>query len=135
MDQLSGDLIDGIADQYSRVPSPFSLIAFQQLGNATGRVPQDATAFSHREARYDCLAIAAWEDPVDDDKNVAWTREFFDLTQKSSTGGLYVNTVVEADAASLRAAYRPATYDRLVELKKKYDPGNFFRTNPNIRPQ
>lgn len=134
LDHISGELIDDLAGHYSAVPSPFSLIAFQQFGNATRRVPIDATAFSHRDASYDCIAISGWEDPADDDKNIAWTREFFEISKKSSTGGLYVNSVVESDAASLRAAYKPATYERLARLKSKYDPINFFRNNPNIKP-
>ena len=134
LDHISGGLIDGLADHFSGVPSPFSFIAFQQFGNATRRVPTDATAFSHRDASYDCIAISGWEDPADDGKNVAWTREFFDISSESSTGGLYVNSIVESDAPSLRAAYKPATYDRLVKLKNKYDPDNFFRNNPNIKP-
>ncbi len=61
-----------------------------------------------------------------------WTRGFFDLTRAYSTGGIYVNSVIEAGA--VKAAYRGETYERLVALKNGYDPTNFFRINPNIKP-
>ncbi len=75
-----------------------------------------------------------WEDSSDDERCVAWAREFFDATAGFATGGVYVNFVSEAeDAARVAAAYG-ASYDRLRQLKAKYDPENVFRTNLNVRP-
>jgi len=129
---ISPDLITALVEHFATVPSPLSTIGFQQLGNAANRVEKDDTAFSHRNARYDCLAIAGWTNPAEAETNIQWTRRFFDLTRAFSSGGLYVNSVIEQDV--LPSAYRAETYARLVALKNKYDPTNFFRINPNIRP-
>ncbi len=75
-----------------------------------------------------------WEDAADDARCVAWAREFFDATAGYATGGVYLNFVSEAeDAARVTAAYG-ANYERLQQVKAKYDPGNVFRTNLNVRP-
>jgi FAD/FMN-containing dehydrogenase len=129
---ISLELITALVEHFATVPSPLSVIALQQLGNAANRVGQDDTACSHRNARYDCLAIAGWTNPADAETNIEWTRRFFELMRAFSSGGLYVNSVIEQDV--LASAYRTETYARLVALKNKYDPTNFFRMNPNIKP-
>ena len=129
---IGDELIDAMVEHFASVPSPYTAIALQQLGNASNRVAADATAFSHRDGRYDCLSISGWEDPSEDEVNVGWTRDFSDVTRKFSIGGLYVNGVIELD--EMQAAYKNASYDRLVTLKNKYDPTNLFRINPNIKP-
>lgn len=133
VESISADLVDELVEHFQRIPSPLSLVAFQQLGNAARRVGKDETAFSHRDCAYDCVAISGWQEPRDDEQNVHWTREFFDIT-KAYAHGMYVNGVVESDARSIRAAYRPETLQQLVALKNKYDPRNLFRQNANIKP-
>jgi hypothetical protein len=98
------------------------------------RVAPDATAFSHRNARYDLVILSGWTDPADDDRNIAWTRELWDALAPYSLGAIYVNSVVDDDEATVKTAYRDDTYRRLTELKAKYDPTNFFKLNPNIKP-
>jgi FAD/FMN-containing dehydrogenase len=132
LEDISDDLIDGLVEHFAAVPSPFTGIAFQQLGNAANRVGKSDTAFSHRDARYDCVAISAWTDPAEAETNIRWTREFFDLTRVFSPGGIYVNGVMEPE--TVKFAYRDETYERLAALKNKVDPTNFFRNNPNIKP-
>ena len=129
---INADLIDVVTDHFETVPSPFTALLFQQLGNAANRVPNDATAFSYRDARYDCVALSGWNDPTEAQANIQWTRTFFDLTEPFSSVGMYVNSVMEQD--TLKEAYRSETYTRLVALKDRYDPTNFFRLNPNIAP-
>ena len=122
---------------FAAVPSPYSLFAFQQLGNATNGVPSDATAFSHRHARYDGVIISGWENPSEAEKNIQWTRQMFEAIRSFSSGGIYVNALgFEDDIVEGRVldAYRPATYQRLVDLKNKYDPSNLFQLNANIQP-
>lgn len=75
---------------------------------------------------------ARWEDPRDDDACMSWARSYFSDTERYATGGVYVNFVPEGEAP-IDAAYG-ANYDRLVELKRKYDPTNLFRFNQNIAP-
>ena len=75
-----------------------------------------------------------WEDAADDVRCIAWARRFFDATASYATGGVYVNFEPDAeDAARVTAAYG-ANYERLRTVKAKYDPGNVFRTNLNVRP-
>jgi len=123
-----------MVDYFSRAPSPFTALGFQQLGNAANRVGPDETAFSHRDAVYDFLMLSGWEDPSEADANIEWTRAVYAAMQPSLHAGIYVNGLGEDSAQQTTAAFRPATYERLLGLKDKYDPTNFFRLNPNIRP-
>jgi hypothetical protein len=125
--------IDTIIDYFAAVPSPYTLLGFQQLGNAANRVGQEETAFSHRDALYDFLMLSGWEDPLEAERNIQWTREVNDAMQSSLHGGFYVNGLGEDAGPMIRNAYLPKTYERLVALKNKYDPTNLFRLNPNIK--
>ena len=130
-----GDVaIDAIVDSFASVASPFSLLGFQQLGNAANRVAQDATAFSHRDARYDFLMLAGWDDPSDADRNIEWARKIYDAMRPALHPGIYINGLGLDSAPQIKAAFRSETYDRLLALKRKYDPQNLFRLNPNIDP-
>jgi hypothetical protein len=131
---ISDAAIEVMVENFAAAPSPYTVLGFQQLGNAANRVGQDETAFSHRDALYDCLMLSGWEDPAEADKNIAWTRKLHDAMQPSLHAGMYVNAVGADSAQLIRAAYRPETYERLVALKGKYDPMNLFRLNPNIEP-
>jgi FAD/FMN-containing dehydrogenase len=74
-----------------------------------------------------------WEDPAQDSEGIGWARELFKATAPYSTGGVYVNFLTQDEQDRVRAAYG-SNYDRLVALKNKYDPGNLFRLNQNIKP-
>jgi len=132
---ISDAVIDTMVEHFSRVPSPFSALGFQQLGNAANRVGPDETAFSHRDALYDFLMLSGWEDPSQADVNVQWTRDLYEAVRPGLHGGIYVNGLSEDAAQQTVDAFRSATYERLLALKAKYDPTNFFRSNPNIRPR
>jgi len=133
---ISDAAIDAMVASFTNVPSPLSLITLQQLGNAAGRVPAGATAFGHRNARYELNVVSIWRDRADDSANVGWARELSDVLRPTGTGGMYVNQLGlegEEGAERIRAAFGP-NYDRLLALKAKYDPTNFFRHNQNIVP-
>jgi FAD/FMN-containing dehydrogenase len=134
MHHLSDDAIKTIIDHFAAVPSPHTVIGFQQLGNAVNRVGQDVTAFSHRDALYDFLMLSGWENPSDAERNIRWTRELSSAIQPFLRGGIYVNAFTDDSKQGIRDAYRPETYERLVALKNTYDPENMFRLNPNIKP-
>lgn len=134
MNHISDGAIDTILEYFSAVPSPHTVVGFQQLGNAANRVDPDQTAFSHREALYDLLMLSGWENSSEVERNIQWTRDLYDAVQPFLHGGIYVNAYTEDFKAGIRAAYRPKTYERLIALKNKYDPTNFFRLNPNIKP-
>ncbi len=133
MRDISDESIEAMAERFATVPSPFTFVLLQQLGNASNRVAPDATAFAHRDARWDYVVLSGWDDPAQDSAQIAWSRGLRAAMQPFSTGGVYVNGVIEGDREEVRAAYG-ARYERLAELKAKYDPTNLFRMNANLRP-
>jgi FAD/FMN-containing dehydrogenase len=114
-------------------PSPMSALGFQQMHGAAARVGGGETAFAHRHDQFDCLILSVWSDPADTGANVRWAQEVFDGLRPFLEEGVYVNNLGEEGTDRVRAAYG-ANYDRLVELKRKYDPDNVFRLNQNIPP-
>ena len=90
-------------------------------------------AYTGRHAPFNVSAELAWTDAADDEQRIAWGRAAIAKIKPFMTTGQYVNDVVEAgtDGAQI---YGPAKYERLVALKRKYDPDNFFRLNQNIKP-
>ncbi len=136
MRSISDAAIDVMVERFATVPSPLSSVFFQQLGNAANRVDATATAFSHRGALCEWDCRGTWLDPADDNRNIEWTRELADVIRPYGTGSEYVNHLgleTEEGSERIKAAYGP-NYQRLVSLKNKYDPTNFFRHNQNIKP-
>jgi FAD/FMN-containing dehydrogenase len=131
--RLADAAIDALLDLFTRVPSPMSVVGLQQAGGAIARVPADATAYANRDAAFDCIPIAIWEDAAQDAANIAWSRAVWEAMRPFATGGVYVNNLGEEGEERIRAAYGP-NYARLAALKAKYDPTNLFRLNQNIRP-
>jgi FAD/FMN-containing dehydrogenase len=127
---LSDEALDLTVRYAGRLPTPQCEIFIGQVGGATKRVPSDATAYPHREVEFVMNVHTRWDDPADDRRCVAWAREFFEATAPHATGGVYVNFIPE-DEERVPAAYG-RNYDRLIEVKRKYDPDNLFRINQNI---
>jgi FAD/FMN-containing dehydrogenase len=113
-------------------PSPTSFLTLEPIFGAASRVPAEATAFPHRAAHYSLLILATWTDSAASDQHIRWARESWEALQPFAAGRVYVNYLSEGEDRVLEA-YGP-NYDRLVALKNKYDPTNFFRRNQNIRP-
>ena len=134
MSNLSGDAIAVLVKHFSAVPSPHSVILLFQLGGAVSRVPKDQTAYFHRDAVYHLEIISAWQDPSEDEKNVRWVRELFEELGPFGSKGVYVNALGDEGGERVVAAYGAPTYQRLTDLKNKYDPTNLFRLNQNIKP-
>ena len=133
---LSDDAIAVAIEAFQHVPSPSSAIAFEQLGGAMSRVGENDSAFGHRSAPFNFLVVSSWPDPADNSKHIDWTRSLAEAMQPFSAGGVYVNYLgheTDEGRDRIRAAYGVAKYERLLALKKKYDPGNLFRINQNIR--
>ncbi len=130
---LSDGLIDTLVDKARTLPDPQTDIALAQLGGAVSRVAHEATAYTHRDARYVMNVHGRWADPAKDAECVAWARDVFQAAAPYSTGGAYVNFMTQEEGDRVRAAYG-TNYDRLVTLKNLYDPENLFRVNQNIRP-
>ena len=133
--QISDDAVEATVVHFATVPSPRSVVIFQQYGGAVGRVARSETAFWHRDAEYDVFAASIWDDPRDAfDVHRQWVRDWWEMVRPSSLGGEYVNNLGDEGEDRVRAAYGE-NYTRLVALKEKYDPTNVFRLNANIRPR
>jgi Berberine and berberine like len=132
--ELSDEVIATIAEWAGTSPSPHSFAPFfEHWHGAVSRVGATETAFPHRQHSWNLFAWSVWTDPADSEKNVQWTRQCWDTVRPFLASGSCVNYVSDEGDAFARAAYGP-NYDRLVTLKKKYDPTNFFLMNHNIKP-
>jgi FAD/FMN-containing dehydrogenase len=133
--ELSDAAIADIADFAARRPSPLTDISIWHHGGAMSRVAENATAYGGRDVPFLVTGEVSWEDPAQSDEAIAWGREFWDAMGRHSTGGLYLNFpgFGEEKEALVKAGYG-ANYERLKELKAKYDPTNLFRMNLNITP-
>src|SRR5262249_36256582 len=133
--QLTGDAIDEIADWGGRRPTPLTDIVIWHHGGAMSRVGETDTAYGGRDAGFLVTGEVNWQDPSDTDKSLEWGRAFWDAMGKHSTGGIYLNFagLGEEKDELVRAGYG-VNYDRLAQLKAKYDPDNLFRMNLNIAP-
>jgi FAD/FMN-containing dehydrogenase len=127
---LEDDFIEIVIDFARKAPSANSVVLIDELHGAATRVAPAATAFPHRDARFGLVMLAVWNNAADDDINIQWTRDLANATRPYGTGGVYVN---EAVGEKPRAVYGE-NYDRLVQVKNRYDPANMFRHNTNITP-
>jgi FAD/FMN-containing dehydrogenase len=134
---LSDTVIDIVAEHAYRAGSPRSYAAIFHIGGAVARTPRDATAYSGRAAAHTMSIDAVWLPDQHDalaTSETAWARAFFDALQPHRAG-VYVNFLdADDDQSRIREAYDDTTYQRLVEVKAKYDPQNAFHNNKNIQP-
>ena len=131
--QLSDGAIDAIIEYAGTLPSPQCEIFIGTIGGQTAGVAPEAMAYSSRDAKYVMNVHCRWESAVEDERCIAWAREFFAKSQPFASSGAYINFLTQDETDRIAFAYG-ATYDRLVKLKKKYDPTNLFRMNQNIKP-
>lgn len=131
--ELTDDAIDAHVEHGSKVPEMTSTMHIYPINGACQRVASDATAFAYRDATFATVIAGMWPDEKDDQRNTAWVREYYDAIAPHSEEGGYINFMAEDDQDRIRANYR-GNYDRLAELKRRYDPGNLFRHNQNIQP-
>ncbi len=131
----SDGAIDIMLDFFARAPSPRTVVVIEHNGDgAMSRVAELETAVGHRTWPYNLLLTSIWSDARDSEVNIRWTREFWDAMQPFMADAVYVNYLGEEGEERIRSAYGVAKYERLVALKKKYDPSNLFRLNQNIGP-
>ena len=137
-DEFTDDIVNTLTDYAGACRSPLTATEIHHLGGAFGRVAEDATAFGNRDAKYLLNIRGVWSDPTADARQIGWVRDFWSHMERYARGGHYANFVSpeeERDArAAARAAYPPATWERLVELKNEWDPLNVFRLNCNVPP-
>ena len=131
---LSDKAIDALVGYVGKSPSPYSFAPFiEHWHGAATRVAPTETAFPHRQYSYNFFAWSNWVSPSESEKNIQWTRECWEAMRPFLAADSYGNYLADEGEAVARAAYGP-NYDRLVSLKNKYDPTNFFRLNHNIKP-
>ena len=130
---LKDGLFDAVIEYLEKLPSPQCEIFFGAIGGATARAAPDFTAYSHRDAMFVMNVHGRWEDSADDKRCIGWARDFFNASAHFASSGVYVNFLTADEGGRVRSAYGP-NYDRLAQVKRKYDPDNFFRMNQNIKP-
>ena len=138
---IKGDFITEIPDEaidehirFARMlPTPTSGIHLYPIDGAAHKAKKDATAFSFREANWSQVIVGVDPDPKNKEKLIEWARAYHDAIHPYAAGGAYVNFLMEEGDERVRSTYRE-NYDRLVEIKTKYDPTNLFRLNQNIKP-
>ncbi len=117
------------------LPTAHSTMHLYPIDGAAHRVGPQETPWAYREANWAQVIVGVDPDPANKDKIVTWARQYWDALHAHSAGGAYVNFLDSDEGHDrVKASYRH-NYDRLVEIKTKYDPTNFFRVNQNIRPQ
>ena len=134
--ELREEAIEPLVSYGKTIPTPLSRVALMQLGGAIRSHEEMDMAASYRDAEFVLAINSGWSDPTEDAKLIKWTRDFWSAMQKYSSGGIYVNFVSSSeDPENVQTAYGEDKYQRLAEVKTKYDPDNFFRRNQNIQPE
>jgi FAD/FMN-containing dehydrogenase len=129
---FSPGLVDAIVDNFEMAPDRATWLGTQQSGGAIGRVPNDATAFAHREASHNLLSFVGWKHGTDPTDHVAYIKRHWENVAPF-TRGFYTNDVFDETQEEINANYR-GNYARLLEVKRTYDPENLLRLNANIKP-
>ena len=131
--ELTDGAIAAHAEFGPQVPAVSSTMHIYPINGAAGRVSSDATAFAYRDANFATVIAGMWPDPADNEKNTRWVKDYYKALEPHSLSGGYVNFMADDDQGRVKDNYK-GNYDRLVSIKKKYDPGNLFHMNQNIRP-
>jgi hypothetical protein len=132
--ELSDEAIDVIIAHADRAQSPLSAVVVELYGGAAGRIGQAETAFAQRQAQYNVGITAQWTDTAESETHIGWARDLSKALEPYSSGGYLLNFLSDENPESIRAAFAD-NHARLVDLKTKYDPGNFFSLNQNVAPR
>jgi hypothetical protein len=134
---LPDEAIDIVAEHAYKATSPRSMVVMFQMGGAVARIPRGATAYPGRDTKYNLVIEGVWVTEHDDDvaaSEMAWARTFLAALQPHRSG-VYVNFLdADDDPRRVREAYGDDTFRRLADVKARYDPGNVFHNNKNIKP-
>jgi FAD/FMN-containing dehydrogenase len=130
---LSDQAVAVMIEAFERAPSGLCALVLEDIHGAVTRVPTTATAYPHRQPGFNLLLIATWTDRDQTETCIAWARETFDALSPYTTDRSYTNYLPAEDHHRVREAYGP-NLERLVQLKRRYDPDNLFQLNHNIDP-
>jgi FAD binding domain-containing protein/berberine-like enzyme len=134
--EIGDGLVDALATHADRITSPHSSVLLMHLGGAPARIDPSRNAVGLRSASYVVNIQAAWESAQEDERHIAWARDYWTATRPFSTGSAYINFMTDDEGeARVRAAYGEQVYARLREVKRKFDPGNLFHGARNIPPR
>jgi hypothetical protein len=133
LNALSDEAISTIVSHANQATSPLTAVLIEQYGGAAGRVGVSETAFAQRHAQYDLGILAQWTDPAESSQHIGWARGFAEAMDPFRSGDYLLNFLGEEGDETIQAAFG-VNYQRLAEVKGRYDPTNFFRVNQNIRP-
>lgn len=128
---LDDSSIEKMVEATAKIPSAMTQVELAYLGGAAGRVAASETAFGDRSSPFVVNLLGNWSTPAEDDANVSWVRKLFTAIRPGMTPGVYINFMSGDEDDRTPEAYRER-WDRLVAIKSKYDPRNFFRLNQNI---
>jgi FAD/FMN-containing dehydrogenase len=131
--ELSDGALDAIIEYAGKLPSPQCEIFVGHIAGAANRVASDAMAYAHRDAKFVMNVHGRWDSPAQDRSGIEWARAFFSASAPYASAGAYVNFMTEEEGSRVAAAYG-SNYDRLVQIKRRYDPENVFHLNQNIKP-
>jgi FAD/FMN-containing dehydrogenase len=133
VDSIDGDAAEAIVDHLQASTAPMAVAQLRVLGGAMARVPVEATAFAHRDRRIMVALGAVFEHAEEKPAHEEWVSRFAKAVSNGAPG-VYVNFVGDEGRERVREAYPGETWDRLAEIKGRYDPTNLFRLNQNIPP-
>ena len=131
--ELSDGALDSIIKYAGKLPTPQCEIFIGLIDGASNRIPSDAMAYCHRDAKFVMNVHGRWDEAAQDEKCISWARDFFKASAPYASAGVYVNFMTAEEGDRIAAAYG-SNYDRLIQIKKKYDPENIFHNNQNIKP-
>jgi len=130
---LDDAAIKAHAEYGPQVPVVNSTMHIYPINGACNRVASDATAFAYRDAKFATVIAGMWPDPSHNTKNIKWVKDYYAAVHPHSLPGGYVNFMADDDQHRIKDNYK-GNYDRLVSVKRTYDPQNLFRMNQNIKP-
>jgi FAD/FMN-containing dehydrogenase len=131
--ELTDEAIQAHLRHAPGMPAVNSTVHIYPIDGACHRVTPDATAFAYRDANFATVIAGMWPDPSQNEANTEWVRSYCDDVAQHSESGGYINFMAGDDQGRIRDNYKE-NYDRLVDVKRKYDPGNLFHLNQNIAP-
>jgi FAD/FMN-containing dehydrogenase len=131
--ELKDDVLDLLVEYAGKLPSPHCEIIVGYLEGKSNTVPANAMAYPNRDLKFILNVHGRWDDAKEDKMGIGWAREVFNATLKYASAGAYVNFMTEDEQDRVTKAYGP-NYNKLVDIKKKYDPNNLLKHNQNIKP-
>lgn len=133
VNELSDEAIAEHLKYGSALPTMFSTMHLYPVNGAAARVGKNDTAWSYRDATWAEVIVGVDPDPANKEKITKWTKEYWEALHPYSAGGAYINFMMDEGVDRIKATYRD-NYDRLADVKNKYDPENLFKVNQNIKP-